>query len=661
MSSLQLIEDALKRTARRIRFARMWQALWRGLLMGGVLWLAVFTTYKLAPIPVWTLSAAGAVASLIPLVMSVVAGCRSMSQFETARFVDARQQLKERLSTALEISRSPSGDPAWKQLVISDAAQHLAGFDTRQLLPFNLPAISRWALVVMALGAGLGFVPEYRTQAYIDKKQQQANIRETGKQLAQLVRQNLTQRPPALEPTQKALEAVAETGERLTKQTLTRSDALRDLASVTDKLSQENRALEKNPALKRMEKAARESNSGGLPSPSELQKQMQALQQSLGKTGNDPDKLDKLGKQLQKMQQAAANMPNKDSAAAKAAREQMAEAMSELAKQAEEMGASLPGLEEAIKALQADKTDLMLRDLELAMHDLEKLKDMAKAMQNLQQQMAKLGKDLGEQLKNGQAQAAQSTLEKMIEQLKQSNLSKEQLQKIMEEVSKAVDPAQEYGKVAEHLKNAATQMARGNKPEASQSLAQAAQELEKLKQQMADSEALRDALEALQRAQMAVAMNKNWSDAEWGKPCSACNGKGCALCKGRRWGHGGKPGAGVGTWADETGWTYFADHQEAVDNSGITRPDMEGHGVTDRGEGEHNDALMPTKVRGQMSPGGSMPSITLKGVSIRGQSSVQFEEAAKAAQSEAQSALNQDQVPRAYRNAVRDYFDDLKK
>jgi flavin-binding protein dodecin len=56
-----------------------------------------------------------------------------------------------------------------------------------------------------------------------------------------------------------------------------------------------------------------------------------------------------------------------------------------------------------------------------------------------------------------------------------------------------------------------------------------------------------------------------------------------------------------------------------------------------------------------------MPSITLKGVSIKGQSTVKFEEAAATAQSEAQSALNQDQVPRVYQNAVKDYFDDLKK
>ena len=56
-----------------------------------------------------------------------------------------------------------------------------------------------------------------------------------------------------------------------------------------------------------------------------------------------------------------------------------------------------------------------------------------------------------------------------------------------------------------------------------------------------------------------------------------------------------------------------------------------------------------------------MPSITLKGLSIKGQSSVPYQEAASAAQAEAQSALNQDQVPRAYQGAVRDYFDDLKK
>ncbi len=71
--------------------------------------------------------------------------------------------------------------------------------------------------------------------------------------------------------------------------------------------------------------------------------------------------------------------------------------------------------------------------------------------------------------------------------------------------------------------------------------------------------------------------------------------------------------------------------------------------------------LTPTKVKGQFVPGGQMPSITLKGVNIKGQSNVKYEEAVTAAQTEAQSALSQEKVPRAYKGAVRDYFDDLKK
>ena len=48
-----------------------------------------------------------------------------------------------------------------------------------------------------------------------------------------------------------------------------------------------------------------------------------------------------------------------------------------------------------------------------------------------------------------------------------------------------------------------------------------------------------------------------------------------------------------------------------------------------------------------------MPSITLKGVSIKGQSKVDYEAAATAAQSDAQSALSQEKVPRAYLRIIR--------
>jgi hypothetical protein len=70
--------------------------------------------------------------------------------------------------------------------------------------------------------------------------------------------------------------------------------------------------------------------------------------------------------------------------------------------------------------------------------------------------------------------------------------------------------------------------------------------------------------------------------------------------------------------------------------------------------------MVSTRVKGKINPKGPMPSITLHGVSIKGDSSVQFQEAMSAAQSDARNALNQDEVPRAYRDSVRNYFDDLK-
>jgi hypothetical protein len=120
------------------------------------------------------------------------------------------------------------------------------------------------------------------------------------------------------------------------------------------------------------------------------------------------------------------------------------------------------------------------------------------------------------------------------------------------------------------------------------------------------------------------------------------------------------PGGGVGTWGDPNA-QWDGKWSSHWDNSGINRPDQDPMGHTDRGEGELSEALKPTKVKGQFKPGGQMPSITLKGVSIKGTSKVTYEEAAATAQSDAQSALSQDKVPRAYQGAVKGYFNDLKK
>jgi hypothetical protein len=662
MSDLEQIHQVLTQAGQRRRSQRALNGLAEGVLVGAAVFLLALAAYKFLPLQSWIVPAAGAFALVAALVGLAIRGWRSESLVKTARWIDEEKKLKERLSTALEVSGQKASEE-WKNLVLADASRHAASLELGKLGALVLPARARWAAIVLVLAAGLGLVPEYRSKAYLQKQEDALVIRDVGTNLADLARRDLAQKPPTLPAVQKSMEELTELGDKLGKHSLTKAEALKDLASATEKLAKQEAELSQRPVYKKLEQAARQPGNAASATPESIQKQIDSLQKSLGEAGDKSDKLDKLNRDLQKLQQQAANMAGNDGKAGDASRQQMAQSLADLAQQAKEAGASLDGLEEAIEALKSNNMEQFVRDLDVASHDLEKLRDMAKAMQQLQQQLSRMGKDLGEQLKYGQAEAASQTLERMINQLKSSELKPEQLGQLLNEVQSALAPAKEYGEVARLLKDAHEQGRNGDKSGAAKNLAAAQDELKKLLDQMKDGEGLEGALAALEKAQAAISSGQRWSDLKPAGKCKNCQGQGCARCNGsgRTWGHGGRPGRGVGTWADEYGWTFFNDQQEGGwDNSNIQRPDMDPKGQTDRPT-DLNPNLIPDKVKGKMSPGGSMPAITLKGVSIKGTSNVKFEEAAAAAQQDAQSALNQDRVPRAYQNAVRDYFDDLKK
>lgn len=642
MSKIEEIEAILAKTASRRRFQRALRGAWHGLLAGGLCWLVTLLIFKLLPLPEITLAGAG-VAGVLSVLAGYFAGwSRKPTVLETARWVDLNQNLHERLSTAVELTQNSQSE-AWRDLLLLDASRCIRQVDPKRLLPYHLPRVSRLVLLVLFLGAGLGFVPEYRTNEFVRKENDAKIIRDTGRQLAELTRRSLQQKPPALEPTRTALDSVTELGEHLAKARLTRNDALKDLASVTEKLNEQAKELGNKPAIKSLERAARTPNKGGSPGFAELQKRIEALQASLGNQNADSDAIEKMKQDLQRAKEAAGGMPTGDTPEARSAQEGLSQSLSDIAKQARDLGISLPSLEEAIAALAAAETERLIRDLEIAETDLEKLQQMAKTLEQLKLQAERQGKDLPEQLENGQAEVAQATLKKMISELLSENPAPEQLSKILDEVSRAIKPADQYGDAAAHLENASKELQNGKSGAAAESLAKAAKELENLLQQLDDVKALMASLDALQRAQISIGNGQNWG-----------------ASKTPRAGQGGGTGAGVGTWADDSSWLELDEIKDRWDNSGVARPDQDARGVSDRGDGQLADNLAPTKVKGQINPGESMPSITLKGISIKGMSKVDYKEVATAAQAEAQSALSQDQVPRAYRGAVRDYFDDQK-
>jgi hypothetical protein len=649
MSDLDLIETTLLQAAKRRRLDRGLRWLWQGLLSGACIWVLLLAIYKLAPIPLQVVAFSWLIVPLGAAVGFLLGWARAVSLNDTARWVDRQRKLQERVSTALEVTgtQTSGGHEDWKTLVVSDAAKSVSGLSTKDLLPLALPPATRWALVLLILGVGLGFVPEYRTKKFVQQQQDTQAIKEAGRELANLTKRTLQTRPPAIETTKRSLEEVKELGEHMSKAQLTRSEALKDLSSVTEKLKEQTRELTQNPALRNLERAARNSSRSGSPS-ADLQQKLENMANQMAAKAADSEALEKFKSDLERAKDMAAKLPKGENAEAKDAQEKLNATLSDLAKKAKDLGLDLPSLSEAIAALQNLEPDQVLKDLQVAEIELEKMEQMAKALEKMQLDTQRLGKDLAEQLKLGQAEAAESTLRKMAEALKSGEANAAELETIKAEVGKALEAAKQYGEVGSELEAAMKSLGQGEKAQAGQSLANAADQLSKMAGELGDAQSLLTALESLQQASMVIANGMAFGQNQKGRGGA---GRSNANPTTR---------SGVGTWHDENSWVY-PEYSDKWDNSGIERADMDGKGVADRGEGQLADNLAPTKIKGQITPGGPMPSITMKGVSIKGNSKVEYQEMAAAAQSEAQSALNQDQVPRAYQNAVRTYFDDLKE
>lgn len=638
MSELRAIEETLRRAAGRRRLDRALRGMWQGFFIAVCTWLVLLVTYKLLPLPpqvtFWALllPPAGALIGLL------AGAWRRSSLADTARWAEEREQLEQRLSTALEVARNnDDGRRPWTELVLRDAAAVAGRLDPRRLLPLHLPRAARWSALGLLALLALGFVPEYRSQDWQQRRQDAAVMRDTGRQLAEVLRREVQQRPPTGEDFLREIERAAALGDRLTQAKLTRADALQELANVTERLRQEARELKNDPALRRLEQAARVPSSPA-GAGAEQQRQIEQLQQQLGRAAENAAAMEQLAQGLDQARQAAASLPG-DPAAATAARAQLAANLSQLAQQARSLGLDAAALEAALEALGRAQPDQLLERLDAALDDLSQMRDAAQRLAALQQQAQQTGRDLAEQLERGQAEAAAKTLERMMEQLQSAGLSPEALQNMLEELAKADRPAGDYGKVAELLKHAAGQLQKGGQGEAAQNLALAAAELRRLQQQAQDLQSLAAALDALDAARLCIATGQSWSQS-------------LAQCRGGGLGQG----RGAPSWADANAWMFYSPGTRGRGFGYGRQPEGAAGDPADLPPGD----LAATRVPGRIAPGGQMPSIPLKGLSLRGQSTVGFTETVQAAQTDAQSALNQNRVPRAYRGAVRDYFDDLK-
>src|SRR5207247_104702 len=127
--------------------------------------------YKVFPLPSSALLA-GTWIALAAWGLATLWGLWTLpSLLETARWLDRQTGLEDRLTTAIELSHSQA-PPEWRELQLADAAAHAQKVNEKGLVSWRLPRSIRWTILLLLLGASLGFVPEYRSRAYAQKQKE---------------------------------------------------------------------------------------------------------------------------------------------------------------------------------------------------------------------------------------------------------------------------------------------------------------------------------------------------------------------------------------------------------------------------------------------------------------------------------------------------------
>jgi hypothetical protein len=368
----------------------------------------------------------------------------------------------------------------------------------------------------------------------------------------------------------------------------------------------------------------------------QVQKSSQALREKLVSRRKDAEQkgLKTAEELLEKLEQGTRQMASGD----QTNRQQSLIKLNELAKELEKRRDKLAGGDQLKEQLQqlgkgatqgaADRLAQALRagKLQQAIDEVKKLRDQLEKGELNQEAQAKLGQQLAEMEQQLREMAeAQKRQEEQLErqiaesraagQSEQTKALEERLQKLRQQMAKS-EAAQ---KLASKLGQCAKCMKQGDSKGAAASLDSMQSELASLSDQVAESDLLDAALDEI-------------SEAKSSMNCKQCGGSGCKACNGE--GDGGFVNGPAGRGKGGKGF----------------RPEQDDETAT-------YDTRAPQKI----GRGAAIISGLVEGPNAKGQVQQEIKTQWDAAASEASDPLAGQQLPREYREHAKKYFDALRE
>jgi hypothetical protein len=159
---IDVLNSALKRVRRRVLVSKLLSIASFDLCVVLSLFAAYVLLAKLLALPYRPLTALVLAVSGSVLLTAVRGAFRlRLSLFGAAVLADERLKLRERISSAVYLEKSPASAPdsAWGEVVRRDGERSLRGIDLARSFPVRPPRHLRWVLLPALLTVGFAFLP----------------------------------------------------------------------------------------------------------------------------------------------------------------------------------------------------------------------------------------------------------------------------------------------------------------------------------------------------------------------------------------------------------------------------------------------------------------------------------------------------------------------
>ncbi|MGB2988006.1 MAG: hypothetical protein WBE26_19225 [Phycisphaerae bacterium] len=277
----------------------------------------------------------------------------------------------------------------------------------------------------------------------------------------------------------------------------------------------------------------------------------------------------------------------------------------------------IKAIREQLATLKSEQDKELVAKLSKQLDDLAKQLEKLSRNEKLTQKLVQAGlkkEDLQRMLEN----LTKKDLDQLKKQLEKKGMSQQQIEKIVKQLQQRRQAGDMAKKLAQSMKQGAMCDNPGQTGAAIAGLTMAGDQLSELEQLEQEMSQLDSVLADLQSSRDSI-----------DRPCSACNGQGCSLCQGNRPGGGmGRLGQGRGGLAPEEATTVGFKVERGKVHTG---------------------------------KGAIIGQFLFDGEQVKGDVSSEFSEVVTAAEHDATDRINRNRIPRQYHKAVKAYFSNVQR